>query len=202
MVVKPIDVDAHAAACSKIYSYYVANSTCTFEESPPDLAPRLREVVDAGLPAVVAIDGTEIIGYAYCARWSPRSAYRYTLTPSCYVHNSHHRKGAGRAMMQALIESARTGGFRHLISVVGDEENLPSIHMHEALGTSYKSRLPFHMSFLQGRDNDGSDCAGCGLCVCLSLTGFRHVGTFRDVGFKFDKWLSTIYFQMDLTRSE
>ena len=121
VVVKPMDVDRHARACSAVYEHYVLNSTCTFEEEPPDLAPRLREVVDGGLPAFVAVEEAggygeeeEVVGYAYCSRWSPRSSYRFTLSPSCYVHKKHHRKGVGRALMTRLAECSRERGFRQV----------------------------------------------------------------------------------------
>lgn len=40
VVVKPMDVERHARACSVVYEHYLMKSTCTFEEEPPDLAPR------------------------------------------------------------------------------------------------------------------------------------------------------------------
>ena len=147
VVIQPLEVERHARACSKLYEHYVLKSTCTFEEDPPDLRERLQEVVDAGLPAIVAVEKDEgeeeedlVIGYAYCSLWSPRSSYRYTLSPSCYVHKDHHRKGVGQKLMRALLDACREGGIRQLISTVGDEENMPSIKMHEALGTSTASR--------------------------------------------------------------
>jgi len=42
---------------------------------------------------------------------------------------------------------------------------------------------------------DSANDASIGLHTRL---GFRHVGTFRNVGFKFDRWLDTVLMQLEL----
>ena len=146
--IKPMNAARHGRACSEIYKPYVLHSTCTFEESPPKLEARIEPLLPK-YPAFVAVmddsdaenDDEVVVGYAYTAPWSPRSAYRYTITPSCYVDTKHHRKGIGFSLMRALIDAARKGGFRTMISVVGDEKNASSIAMHERLGTFLQETL-------------------------------------------------------------
>ena len=149
--IKAMDAAIHGPACTAIYESYVLQSTCTFEEQPPDLEERIAPLISADYPAFVAvIDGSNkeeeevVVGYAYTAPWSPRSAYRYTITPSCYVDTQHHRKGIGLSLMRALLDASRERGYRSMISVVGDEKNASSIAMHERLGTVSLSSTHIH----------------------------------------------------------
>ena len=72
-----------------------------------------------------------------------------------------HRRGVGKALLEALIEDCTNGGFRLMIAVIGDSRQAASIGVHEA-------------------------------------TGFKHVGVFENVGYKFDRWLDTVLMQRAL----
>lgn len=81
---EPEDLDQVA----EIYAHYVTTSAATFELTAPDReewARRFAAVRDAGLPFLVAQDEGKIAGYAYCAPWRPRPAYRQTVEDSVYV---------------------------------------------------------------------------------------------------------------------
>lgn len=132
-------------AVRDIYAHHVANGLATFELSPPDraeMARRYQSLRDAGLPYLVAeLDG-RICGFAYAGPYRPRPAYRHTVENSVYVAPEAQRRGAGRALLAALIERCTGLGYRQMVAVIGDSANLPSIRLHEALGFDVVGRLP------------------------------------------------------------
>ena len=70
-------------------------------------------------------------------------------------------QGVGKALVARLIEEAEAAGFRRMIAVIGDSENVGSIGVHASLG-------------------------------------FQRAGTLRGVGWKFGRWLDTVYMQRPL----
>ena len=87
-----------------------------------------------GFPYLVAvIDGT-VVGYAYAGPYRARPAYRFTVENSVYVAHDSHRRGVGKALLQALIEACTEKGFRLMVAVIGDSKQAASIGLHEAAG--------------------------------------------------------------------
>jgi L-amino acid N-acyltransferase YncA len=120
-----------------IYRHYVLTHTATFELEPPDeaeMARRLEDVRGRDLPWWVATAGAEVLGYCYAAPYRARPAYRYTLEDSIYLAPEHVGRGLGRALLEEVIRRCAASGYRELIAVVGDSENVPSIRLHEKLG--------------------------------------------------------------------
>jgi L-amino acid N-acyltransferase YncA len=75
-------------AIAEIYAHYVATSVATFELDAPDRAEwarRFDAITDAGLPFLVIERAGALAGYAYCAPWKTRPAYRTTVENSVYV---------------------------------------------------------------------------------------------------------------------
>src|SRR5690606_41390668 len=69
-----------AAAIAAIYNPYVAGTCITFETEPvatAEMAARISETLDGGLPWLVAEEAGTILGYAHASRWKGRCAYRY-----------------------------------------------------------------------------------------------------------------------------
>ncbi|BEV17833.1 GNAT family N-acetyltransferase [Herbaspirillum sp. DW155] len=134
----------HVAAMLDIYAVYVLTSLCTFEEVPPSLAEmhrRLDRLRRAGLPWLVALEGAEVIGYAYAALYRTRSAYNGTVESSIYVSNRHHGKGVGKRLMSALVEQCRAQGYMQMVAVIGDSGNLASVTLHRKLGFQHIGTL-------------------------------------------------------------
>jgi L-amino acid N-acyltransferase YncA len=127
------DMDAVLA----IYAHHVQTGTASFELEAPDLVEmrrRWREVVDRGLPYLVAVTGTEVVGFAYAGAYRPRPAYRFTVEDSIYVHADFSRRGIGAALLAALMSECERGGARQMIAVIGDSANAASIQLHAAAG--------------------------------------------------------------------
>src|SRR5215470_17346590 len=93
-------------AITRIYAHAVRHGTASFEYDPPDEAEmtrRMRALIDAGYPYLVAdIDGTAM-GYAYAGPYRTRPAYRYTVENSIYIAPEAQRRGIGRALIERLI---------------------------------------------------------------------------------------------------
>ena len=66
-----------------------------------ELRRRRDDVIEHGLPYLVAdIDGA-VVGYSYATLYRDRSAYRYTVEDSVYVDQGVNGKGVGRALLSA-----------------------------------------------------------------------------------------------------
>ena len=126
------DADAVAA----IYNPYVADSTITFETesvTPSEMATRIAEAQAANLPWLVAIEGEEIVGYAYASKWKGRCAYRYAVESTVYLDAARHGRGIGRALYVALIDALRTRSMHTVIGGIA-LPNPASVALHERLG--------------------------------------------------------------------
>lgn len=129
----PADVPAITA----IYAHHVLVGTGTFEEQPPpeaDMAARIARVQAAGWAWLVAeVEGT-VIGYAYFNQFRDRSAYRFCAENSIYVRDDVRGQGVGKALVEVLLARATDCGFRQMLAVIGDSENVGSIGLHVSLG--------------------------------------------------------------------
>lgn len=120
-----------------IYAHHVLHGAGTFEEVPPsieDIQRRYQAIVDRGWSYLVSVDGTGVLGYAYFNQYRERSAYRYTAEDSIYVREDVRGQGVGKALVQRLLYDAERAGFRQMIAVIGDSENVGSIGVHASLG--------------------------------------------------------------------
>jgi len=76
----------------------------------------------------------QVLGYGYYAPFRDRSAYRFTAEESIYVRDDIRGQGVGKALVAALLDHAEARGFRQMIAVIGDSENIGSIGLHISLG--------------------------------------------------------------------
>ena len=129
--------DADIGAIAAIYAHHVLHGLASFELEAPDaaeMARRRAQVLALGLPYLVAEREGRIAGYAYAAPYRARPAYRYTLEDSIYIDREFVGRGAGRMLLDALIEACARAGFRQMIAVIGDSANSASIALHAACG--------------------------------------------------------------------
>jgi phosphinothricin acetyltransferase len=137
--VRPVR-EADIPAIAAIYAHAVLHGRASFEIEPPDEAEmtrRMRAVVDAGFPYLVAEKDGTVLGYAYAGLYRTRPAYWNSAENSVYVSPDAHRLGVGRALLASLIEIMTGLGFRQMIAVIGDSGNAGSIGLHRALGFTY-----------------------------------------------------------------
>lgn len=129
--------DEDIARIHSIYSHHVLHGTASFEEEPPSIEELLRRranVLDRGLPYLVAEVNREIVGYSYAAPYRHRAAYRFTLEDSVYVDHRSSRRGIGQMLLSALVAGCEAGEWRQMIAVIGDSNNVASIALHQRAG--------------------------------------------------------------------
>ena len=133
------------AAIAAIYAHHVLRGLATFEIEPPSAAEmerRRAHVLKLGLPYLVAeLDG-KVAGYAYAAPYRDRPAYRYTVEDSIYIAPEAQGRGAGRALLVALVAACARAGYRQLVAVIGDSANEASIGLHAVCGFKHAGLLP------------------------------------------------------------
>ena len=119
-----------------IYAHHVLVGTGTFEiESPSvsDMADRRADVLAKGLPYLVAVDGSKVLGFAYCNWFKPRPAYRFSAEDSIYLAPAIQGQGLGRVLLTELASQAERSGVRKLIAVIGDSNNTGSVAVHRSV---------------------------------------------------------------------
>jgi L-amino acid N-acyltransferase YncA len=125
------------AQIAAIYAHHVLHGTGTFEIEPPDVDEinrRRSEIVQHGLPYLVAVRDERVVGYAYAGLYRPRPAYRHTVEDSVYVDPAETGCGIGKLLLPALIDACEGAGRRQMIAVIGDSGNIASIRLHERFG--------------------------------------------------------------------
>jgi phosphinothricin acetyltransferase len=128
-------LDEDAEAIRAIYNVEVLGSTVTF-----DLVPRTVEEQRAWMsahggvyPAVVAVEGGEVVGFASLSPYRPRPAYATTVEDSVYVADGQRGNGVGRALVSEVVRLADTHGFHSVIArIVGHHD--ASIALHRSCG--------------------------------------------------------------------
>jgi L-amino acid N-acyltransferase YncA len=136
------------AAVASIYAHYVLHSVATFEETPPseaEMCARWQAIRDVGLPYHVCVDGpgdaAPVIGYAYAAPYRARTAYRFTVENSIYVHPQHVGRGVGVALLTATLEGCVRAGKKEVVAVIGGSDNTASIRLHTRAGFTHVGTL-------------------------------------------------------------
>jgi phosphinothricin acetyltransferase len=147
---RPLDItigdatEQDFAEIQSIYAPYVLNTSVSLEDVPPsveEMKNRWHSYTDKGFPYIVAKAGGRVVGYAYASPYRTRSAYRFTVEESVYVADGFHGMGIGQQLMQALVAACRDKGFKQMIAIIGDSDNIPSIKFHEALGFVHAGTL-------------------------------------------------------------
>jgi L-amino acid N-acyltransferase YncA len=140
---RPGDVPAIQA----IYAHHVLHGRASFEEVPPsvdDMHVRFAEVLRKGLPYIVAERDGDVLGYAYASSYRARSAYRFAIEDSIYIHHRRVGEGLGQALLGELIARCETGPWRQMVAVVActaSGEGAGSLAVHERLGFRTIGRL-------------------------------------------------------------
>ena len=118
-------------AIESIWAEGIDTRNATFETEVPSWASfDATRHNDHRLVAVV--DG-EIAGWAALAPVSRRPCYLGVAENSVYVASSHRNQGVGRALMEALVAHADTGGIWTIQTSVFPE-NTASLTLHERVG--------------------------------------------------------------------
>jgi len=150
-----------AVAIAAIYDPIVANTTISFEETPPGPDEMRRRIVAAGdrYPWLALERDGSLAGYVSASQHRARAAYRWSVDVSAYVAPSAQRSVA-RRLYVVLLELLAMQGFQSAYAGVA-LPNEASMRLHRNVG-------------------------------------FKDVGTYHGVGFKFGTWHDVTWLERDL----
>lgn len=135
MLIRHADPAAHGPACAAIYAPSVRDGVASFEEVAPDGAEMTERIarITTRHPWLVALEGAEVLGYAYAGRHRDRAAYRWAADTTAYVSPAHQRRGVGRALYGALLALLRRQGLYSAVAGI-TLPNEASVGLHERMG--------------------------------------------------------------------
>ena len=123
-------------AIRAIYNLEVTTSTVTFDIMPRSLVEQ-QEWLAARSGALVCLvaedDEGQVAGFASLSHYRERPAYATTVEDSVYVAREAQGQGVGRALLEAIVDTARAHGFHTVVARVVDGHEA-SIALHRACG--------------------------------------------------------------------
>ena len=108
-----------AAAIAAIYNHAVRTTTAIWNDVEVDEANRGAWLTDrqaAGFAVLVAEREGAVVGYASYGPFRTFDGYRHSVENSVYVAEAAQGAGVGRALMEALIERAKSAGLHVMIA--------------------------------------------------------------------------------------
>jgi L-amino acid N-acyltransferase YncA len=128
--VRPLHPDDYPAVAA-VFADGIATGQATFETQVPSWetwdAAHLRNH-----RFVAELDG-DVVGWVAVVPYSSRAVYRGVGEESVYVAERARGRGVGRALLEAVIASARDGGLWTLQAGVFPD-NTASLELHRRLG--------------------------------------------------------------------
>lgn len=138
-------MDADLPRILEITNDAIENTTAIWNWTPATLETRrvwLNERRAKQFPVLVAVDEAgEVLGFGSFGEFRPHQGYLHTVEHSVYVDARTRRRGIGGALIEALIERARTLGKHAMIGGI-EAGNTESIALHARLGFVETGRLP------------------------------------------------------------
>jgi L-amino acid N-acyltransferase YncA len=104
-------------AIANIYNQGIEDRGATFEtafRTDADMTTRIAAMTR--YPLLVAEDDGAVIGWAGLSEYRPRACYDGIAEFSIYLDRAARGRGAGRILLNALVETARDRGYWKLIS--------------------------------------------------------------------------------------
>ncbi len=123
-------------AIANIYNHYIRNTTISFEETVLDhkeICKRVKDVVSAGFPWIVAEKDSKVIGYAYASRWNELCSYKNTVEVSVYLDHKVIGHGYGSELYHELFRRLRHNKIHAIVAGIA-LPNKESIKLHEKFG--------------------------------------------------------------------
>jgi L-amino acid N-acyltransferase YncA len=140
-VVRPATPD-DLPAVAAIYTHAVETSTATFDtEGWPVEAWQAKLASEHPFDRfLVAVDGHEVLGFAYSSQYRPKPAYDATRETTVYLAPAAQGRGVGRALYASLLDDLRRAGAHTAVAVLA-VPNPASERLHDALGFTKVGQL-------------------------------------------------------------
>lgn len=151
----------------EIYSYYVEHTAISFETVVPSLKEFEQRIADvlSSYPYLVVERDGELLGYAYAHPFVGRPAYDWSAELTIYLEPFARKCGLGRRLIEALERDLAQMGILNIYSCIG----IPTEEEDEYLNFN---SMQFHEHM-----------------------GFKLVGTFKDCGYKFNRFYTMIWME-------
>jgi L-amino acid N-acyltransferase YncA len=124
-----------APQIAAIYRPFCVDNCVSFETEAPgpdEMAARIDKI-RARFPWLVDVRDGAVAGYAYASPHRERSAYRWVVEVTVYIHESYRGKGIGRALYTELFKRLKEQGlYRAYAGIL--IPNPASQGFHEAMG--------------------------------------------------------------------
>lgn len=129
-------------AITAIYNEAVLNTAATFDtvEKTMEQQAAWFRLHDARHPILVAVEGSEVIGWASLKRWSDRIGYAETVEDSIYIKRQSRGQGIGKLLLARIVEEAEREKYHTIIARISGD-NAVSIHIHEKAGFVHAGML-------------------------------------------------------------
>ena len=180
---KPEDI----SPVNTIHKHYVENTVITFVTEPNSDQAALdnyNKVKKEGLPYIVAEDNETqaILGYAYVSAFrGVNPGYRHSLELSLFCQPDHVRRGIAKQLLLRLIEILEhPEDFRDWVE-----------------GTRLIDFKPRQLLAVMAIDIEGPG-EGLKLRDWYVKLGFVERGHLKDIGWKKERWIDTMYLQLAL----
>lgn len=138
-----------AAAVAEIWNAIIETTAITFTTDPKTTEALAADIAARGPAFQVAEADGQVIGFATYFPFRGGPGYARTMEYSINLRADARGRGAGRALVSALEDVARTRGVHSLIGGVSGE-NPGALAFHERMGFAQIARLP-EVGFKFGR---------------------------------------------------
>lgn len=124
-----------APAIARIYNQGIEDRVATLETELRSADERAEWLAARSErhPVLVVEDGAGIVGWASLNRFNPRPAYDHVADFSVYVAREARGRGAGNALLAALIARAQSLGYHKLV-LAAFPTNAPGMRLYERHG--------------------------------------------------------------------
>jgi phosphinothricin acetyltransferase len=116
-----------------IYAEAVAHSIATFDTTAPDLEvwQQRLDSSDSRDVFLAAVDGEDVLGFAYSSAYRPRPAYAQTRETTVYLADAARGRGIGTALYAELHAAMVTAGVHTAIAVIAlPNDASERLHVH------------------------------------------------------------------------
>ena len=119
----------------KIYSYYITNTSVTFEYTVPTIEEIRSKIEESksNYPYLVCEFCNQVIGYAYANRAKEWSACNWNVELFVYIDKKYIHKGVDKSLYACILEILNHQNVKNVYSIVTTPNN-SSIKLHEFFG--------------------------------------------------------------------